>query len=115
MSILSYLSACLFAHSGIIASHLYPPSQPTLERLSTQVSTRISSRMATVIPDWISWFKRQLPNLDPKDLLPLSFRVVNGAVVCGNSATPNLLMSKFTAVDGTYGIVQVSADFAYVN
>jgi len=55
----------------------------------------------------ISWLRRQLPNLDPLELLPLGFDVLKGAIVIGNASTPNLLVSQFQKAEGTYGITEV--------
>jgi hypothetical protein len=70
-----------------------------------------AARGAFLIPATIqkavAWFRRQLPNLDPKDLLPLGIEVIKGAVICGNSSTPNLLVAEFQRTEGTFGIVKV--------
>jgi hypothetical protein len=52
------------------------------------------------------WLKRQLPRLDPKDLLPIGIEATKGAIVCGNGSTPNLLVAEFSQAQGTFGIVQ---------
>ncbi|KAI0705009.1 hypothetical protein C8T65DRAFT_728083 [Cerioporus squamosus] len=61
-------------------------------------------------PTWIkrvgNWVRDQMPNLDPKDLLPISFEVTKGAVTIGNASTPNLLVAEFRRAEGTYGIVE---------
>jgi len=56
----------------------------------------------------VSWIKRQLPNLDPKDLLPLGIEIVKGAIVCGNPSTPNLMVAEFQRSDGTFGVIRVT-------
>ncbi|KAL5507471.1 CSF1 [Sanghuangporus vaninii] len=53
-----------------------------------------------------SWLRHQLPDLDPKHLLPISFEVVKGAITMGNHTTESLLMAQFTRASGTYGVVQ---------
>ncbi|EJD02702.1 uncharacterized protein FOMMEDRAFT_146573 [Fomitiporia mediterranea MF3/22] len=53
-----------------------------------------------------SWIRTQLPDLDPKNLLPLSFSVDKGAITMGNHTTENLLLGQFASAAGTYGIVQ---------
>lgn len=50
----------------------------------------------------------QLPNFDPKNLLPMGLEVSKGAIICGNASAPNLLIAEFSEAQGTYGIVQVS-------
>ncbi|KAJ7251502.1 hypothetical protein B0H12DRAFT_1296299 [Mycena haematopus] len=52
------------------------------------------------------WVRRQLPTLDPKDLLPLGIEVTKGAIICGNPSTPNLLVAEFRRTEGMFGIVQ---------
>ena len=47
-----------------------------------------------------------MPNLDPKDLLPISLEITKGAVTIGNSSTPNLLVAEFQRAEGSYGIVE---------
>ena len=61
----------------------------------------------------VTWVKRQLPNLDPKDLLPLGIEVDKGAIICGNSSTPNLLVAEFQRTEGTFGIVEVRNPFTF--
>ncbi|PPQ67263.1 hypothetical protein CVT25_005847 [Psilocybe cyanescens] len=53
----------------------------------------------------LNWAKDQLPTLDPKDLLPLGIDIRTGAIILGNSSTPNLLVSEFQSASGTFGIV----------
>jgi hypothetical protein len=57
------------------------------------------------------WFKRQLPSLDPKDLLPVGIEATKGAIVCGNGSTPSLLVAEFSKAEGTFGIVQARSKF----
>ncbi|RDX54978.1 hypothetical protein OH76DRAFT_1397305 [Lentinus brumalis] len=61
-------------------------------------------------PTWMkrtgNWVRHQMPNLDPKDLLPISFEITKGAVTIGNASTPNLLVAEFRRAEGTYGIVE---------
>lgn len=54
----------------------------------------------------MEWVRQQMPNLDPKDLLPISIEVTKGAITIGNSSTPNLLVAEFQRAEGTYGIVE---------
>lgn len=53
-----------------------------------------------------AWAKKQLPSLDPKDLLPIGLEATKGAIICGNASSPSLLVSEFERADGTFGIVQ---------
>ncbi|TBU47302.1 hypothetical protein BD309DRAFT_511415 [Dichomitus squalens] len=53
-----------------------------------------------------SWVQSQLPNLDPKDLLPISIEATKGAITIGNASTPNLLVAEFRRAEGTYGVVE---------
>lgn len=59
----------------------------------------------------LTWVKHQLPNLDPKDLLPLGIEVIKGTIICGNASTPNLLVAEFQRTEGTFGIVEVRNKF----
>ncbi|CAL1706934.1 unnamed protein product [Somion occarium] len=52
-----------------------------------------------------SWIHAQLPNLDPRDLLPVGLEASTAAITCGNPSTPNLLVVEFSKASGTYGIV----------
>ncbi|KAJ7579122.1 hypothetical protein C8J56DRAFT_337033 [Mycena floridula] len=63
-------------------------------------------RIPSAIQNIFVWIRGQLPNLDPKDLLPLGLVVTKGAIICGNSSTPNLLVVEFQRTQGTFGIVQ---------
>ncbi|KAG5639402.1 hypothetical protein H0H81_002934 [Sphagnurus paluster] len=58
-----------------------------------------------------TWIKRQLPSLDPKDLLPLGIEITKGAITCGNNSTPNLLVAEFQRSEGTFGVVEARSKF----
>ncbi|KAF9012385.1 hypothetical protein BDQ17DRAFT_1496756 [Cyathus striatus] len=88
------------------------------QRSTHRTATRDSSspfypssrfKRATAIPVTIqnamNWFKMQMPNLDPKELLPLGLEVSKGAIVCGNSSTSNLLVAEFQNTEGTFGVI----------
>jgi hypothetical protein len=57
--------------------------------------------------NFVQWLRRQLPDLDAKNLLPISFECFNGGIVCGNMATPNILVAEFNRADGIFGTVPV--------
>lgn len=59
----------------------------------------------------VTWIKRQLPSLDPKDLLPVGMEITKGAITCGNNSTPNLLIAEFQRSEGTFGLVEVGSTF----
>ncbi|KAL1942384.1 hypothetical protein VTO73DRAFT_5986 [Trametes versicolor] len=65
----------------------------------------IYKRTPTFVKRGVGWFQQQMPNLDPKDLLPISLEVLKGAITIGNASTPNLLAAEFQRGEGTYGIV----------
>ncbi|KAJ7901907.1 hypothetical protein B0H14DRAFT_3080144 [Mycena olivaceomarginata] len=65
-----------------------------------------SLRLPVVFQRAWHWVRRQLPTLDPKDLLPLGIEVTKGAIICGNPSTPNLLVAEFGRTEGMFGIVQ---------
>ncbi|KAI0051792.1 hypothetical protein FA95DRAFT_1675579 [Auriscalpium vulgare] len=79
--------------SGAEAEPLYPPSA--------------RPRMKT--PDFLATFlrkmKEQLPNYDPKSLLPASFECLKGAIICGNHSTPSLLIAEFSRAESIFGTV----------
>ncbi|KAI0633565.1 hypothetical protein C8Q77DRAFT_1157760 [Trametes polyzona] len=66
----------------------------------------IAKRTPTFVKRGVGWVQQQLPNLDPKDLLPISLEVVKGAITIGNASTANLLAAEFQRGEGTYGIVE---------
>ncbi|CDO69204.1 hypothetical protein BN946_scf185042.g106 [Trametes cinnabarina] len=65
----------------------------------------------TFVKRGASWVQSQLPNLDPKDLLPISLEIVKGAITIGNASTPNLLAAEFQRAEGTYGIVEARSKY----
>jgi hypothetical protein len=60
--------------------------------------------------NFAQWLRGQLPDLDAKNLLPISFECFNGGIVCGNLATPNILVAEFNRADGIFGTVPVRHD-----
>jgi len=70
-----------------------------------------SSRVIAKARDAYRWLMQQLPNLDPKDLLPVGITVVTGALVLGNPSTPSILVAEFQSANGTFGVVAVSVLF----
>lgn len=82
-----------------LATHLGPP---------ISLVSSIYSKTPQVFKSWAAGVKRQLPNLDPKDLLPIGIEVAKGAIICGNASTPELFVAEFRSTRGTYGIVPVS-------
>ncbi|KZT72059.1 hypothetical protein DAEQUDRAFT_664662 [Daedalea quercina L-15889] len=60
---------------------------------------------------FVSWMRLQLPNFDPKNLLPMGLEASKGAIICGNASTPNLLIAEFSEARGTYGIVQARSKY----
>ncbi|KAJ3826303.1 hypothetical protein F5880DRAFT_1610366 [Lentinula raphanica] len=69
------------------------------------VPSSLRTRTPAFLTNLIAWVREQLPNLDPKDLLPLGLHVAKGAIICGNPSTPNLLVAEFQRAEGTFGIV----------
>ncbi|KAH8828053.1 hypothetical protein DL96DRAFT_1601498 [Flagelloscypha sp. PMI_526] len=59
----------------------------------------------------VDWMRKQLPHLDPKDLLPLGLHISKGAIVIGNASTPNLLVADFKTAKGNFGVVQARSRF----
>ena len=93
-------TTALIIESTAPSTPFYPPSL-TRATLSVPLSVR----------NTILWFRRQLPSLDPKDLLPLGLEVTKGAITCGNSSTPNLLVAEFQRTQGAFGIVEVALSY----
>ncbi|PFH51536.1 hypothetical protein AMATHDRAFT_74889 [Amanita thiersii Skay4041] len=62
-------------------------------------------RIPLIVRPALDWFKGQLPSLDPMDLFPVGIEGVKGAIICGNSSTPQLLLAEFQRAEGTYGYV----------
>jgi hypothetical protein len=60
--------------------------------------------------NFAQWLRGQLPDLDAKDLLPVSIECFNGGIVCGNMATSNILVAEFNRADGIFGTVPVRHD-----
>ena len=73
----------------------------------------VMSWTPSVVKRSIAWSRGQLPNFDPKDLLPVSLEVSKGAILIGNAAAPTLLVAEFQRSEGTYGIVAVRS-FLYI-
>ncbi|KAJ3735770.1 hypothetical protein DFJ43DRAFT_832425 [Lentinula guzmanii] len=69
------------------------------------VPSSLRTRTPAFLADLVAWVRGQLPNLDPKDLLPLGLDIAKGAIICGNPSTPNLLVAEFQRATGTFGIV----------
>ena len=57
--------------------------------------------------NFVQWLRSQLPDLDAKNLLPISFECFNGGIVCGNMATSNILVAEFNRANGIFGTVPV--------
>lgn len=47
-----------------------------------------------------------MPNLNPKDLLPIGISATKGVIIIGNGSTPSLLVTEFKKAEGSFGIVQ---------
>ncbi|KAJ7497366.1 hypothetical protein FB451DRAFT_229194 [Mycena latifolia] len=94
------------------------PSRPASRNTGRQSSQRSavpvyspsilrgSLRLPVAVQKAWQWVRRQLPTLDPKDLLPLGIQVTKGAIICGNPSTPTLLVAEFQKTEGMFGIVQ---------
>ncbi|KAK7692730.1 hypothetical protein QCA50_004363 [Cerrena zonata] len=52
-----------------------------------------------------AWIRAQLPNLDPRDLLPVGLEATTAAITLGNPSTPHMLVAEFSKANGTYGVV----------
>ncbi|KAF9070624.1 hypothetical protein BDP27DRAFT_1401949 [Rhodocollybia butyracea] len=101
------------AYDNILAQmRSEPPERRASMQKSSGPSTPVPtgslltrSRAPAFLINFVTWIREQLPNLDPKDLLPLGIEVSTGSIICGNASTPNLLVAEFKRVEGTFGIV----------
>ncbi|KAI0288543.1 hypothetical protein BC826DRAFT_1107677 [Russula brevipes] len=66
---------------------------------------RNPSSAAKFLRNFAHWLLGQLPDLNVKDLLPISFEGLNGGIVCGNMSTSNILVAEFSRADGSFGTV----------
>ncbi|KAJ6593973.1 hypothetical protein B0H19DRAFT_1365929 [Mycena capillaripes] len=101
------------------------PTRPTSRNTGRQSSQRSTLpgyspsnlpgtlRLPVAVQNAWHWVRRQLPTLDPKDLLPLGIEVVKGAIICGNPSTPNLLVAEFRRTEGMFGIVQSRSKYDF--
>lgn len=85
--------------TNLVSGEPFPLYPPSLVRTSIQLPGFLKKA-------WV-WLKAQLPNLDPKELLPLGLSIRTGAIILGNPSTPNLLVVEFQNAAGTFGIVSV--------
>ena len=91
-----------------------PPSNRALhlaDRDNVQTPhVRHPFRTPKFLRNFVQWLRGQLPDLDVKDLLPISFECFNGGIVCGNMATSDILVAEFNRADGIFGTVPVRHD-----
>ncbi|TFY67887.1 hypothetical protein EVG20_g3774 [Dentipellis fragilis] len=59
----------------------------------------------------MEWFTSQLPNLDLKSLLPVSFEGIKGAILCGNASASNTLVAEFSRASGVFGTVPARSKY----
>lgn len=79
----------------------YPPKTPA-------GSASVLAGAPPAFRNALEWVRSQLPRIEFKDLLPISIEVEKGAIICGNSSTPNLLVAEYKKAEGTYGVVPVN-------
>jgi hypothetical protein len=105
VSIFTQVRIC--KHPGLSLSepdYDYPPRTQT-------GSASLLAGAPSFIKKTLEWIRSQLPQIDFKDLLPMSMEVEKGAIICGNASTPNLLVAEYTKAEGTYGILPVNFQF----
>ena len=78
-------------------AYFYPPSSPP--RPSHPRLIRFKEALAA----WFAPFKPAF-----HEVLPIDVVALHGAIVCGNPSTPSLLVVRFSAAEGSYGVVAVS-------
>ncbi|KAF9033263.1 hypothetical protein BDZ89DRAFT_1063002 [Hymenopellis radicata] len=91
--------------------HAYTPTDFGTPLRPSYVLGAMRIKTPTALQDFFSWFKRQLPNLDPKELLPIGIDITKGVILCGNNSTPNLMVAEFENGNGTFGITQSRSKF----
>ncbi|KAL4251310.1 hypothetical protein ABKN59_005668 [Abortiporus biennis] len=88
----------MFSRTSVVPqSSLFAPPASILSSLQ--------ERTPAFVKQACSWLSSQLPNLDPKELLPVSIEVSRGAITCGNASTKSLFVAEFNRASGTYGVV----------
>jgi len=97
----------LFVYPHICFVSLYFPSPDASEPFHPPSAVRSSIRLPSIVNKALAWFRRQLPTLDPKDLLPLGIEIQTGAIILGNPSTPDLLVAEFQHVIGSFSVVAV--------
>lgn len=68
----------------------------------------VTLNLPPLVRSVVGWMKKQMPKLDPRELLPLGIDATRGVIVLGNPSTPSLLVAEFHQADGGFGIVPVS-------
>ncbi|KAH9083360.1 hypothetical protein EDB83DRAFT_2538792 [Lactarius deliciosus] len=96
------------AQSPAAASHLrqiFTKSPAGGDHIAQTPRARAWFTTPKFVRRFTQWLRKQLPDLDFKDLLPLSFEGINGGIVLGNMSTSNILVAEFTRADGVFGTV----------
>ncbi|KAH9171981.1 hypothetical protein EDB89DRAFT_2174254 [Lactarius sanguifluus] len=96
------------AQSPAAASHLrqiFSKSPAGGDHIAQTPRARAWFTTPKFVRRFTQWLRKQLPDLDFKDLLPLSFEGINGGIVLGNMSTSNILVAEFARADGVFGTV----------
>ncbi|KAH9041126.1 hypothetical protein EDB84DRAFT_1436665 [Lactarius hengduanensis] len=96
------------AQSPAAASHLrhiFSKSPAGGDHIAQTPRVRAWFTTPKFVRRFTQWLRKQLPDLDLKDLLPLSFEGINGGIVLGNMSTSNILVAEFARADGVFGTV----------
>ncbi|PPQ63980.1 hypothetical protein CVT24_009409 [Panaeolus cyanescens] len=86
-------------------------AQSFIRRGTHSSAFRSRIHMPQLLRRALRWIRIQLPQLDPKDLLPLGINVECGAIIIGNPSTPSLLVAEFRQSVGSYGILPAKSKY----
>ncbi|KAH9930383.1 hypothetical protein B0H21DRAFT_878964 [Amylocystis lapponica] len=93
----------LSGHSALHGTSMLGPRISLLSSMYRMTPSFFKRMLAAI--------KLQLPNFDPKNLLPVSIEATKAAIICGNASTQSLLVADFSKAEGTYGIVQARSKY----
>ncbi|KAF6761220.1 hypothetical protein DFP72DRAFT_34729 [Ephemerocybe angulata] len=110
-NILSQMESLNRSSSRVSGERLRPKSRQDAASTYPPSTAKHSLRVPAMIQNAVGWLGKQLPNLDPKDLLPLGIEVTTGAIILGNPSTPSLMVAEFHTAHGTFGVVSSRSKF----
>ncbi|KAK7053326.1 Macrophage colony-stimulating factor 1 receptor [Paramarasmius palmivorus] len=93
-------------HDNTRERNVLRKSATSLSLAPSFLAGSLRSHTPQVIQRFAGWVRQQLPNLDPKELLPLGIEINKGAIICGNASTPSLMVADFQRATGTFGVMR---------